>query len=110
MHNHWMQKSNEKRRSLPPSRCCIKYKVYAFYSRVPSVASTSLATTPRRTVGARGPGAMVPPDFGSQLIHGHLHTGQLCRHFFFCQVTRVGAVTWDPNYTPGVDFLDHDFL
>ena len=18
--------------------------------------------------------------------------------------------TWDPNYTPGVDFLDHDFL
>ena len=45
-----------------------------------------------------------------QINHGHLHTGQLCRHFFFCQVTRVGAVTWDPNYTPGVDFLDHDFL
>ena len=20
------------------------------------------------------------------------------------------AGTWDPNYTPGVDFLDHDFL
>ena len=44
------------------------------------------------------------------LSHGHLHIGQLCRHFFFCQVTRVGAVTWDPNYTQGVDFLDHDFF
>ena len=20
-----------------------------------------------------------------------------------------GGPTWDPNYTPGVDFLDHDF-
>ena len=25
-------------------------------------------------------------------------------------MTRVGAVTWDPNYNPGVDFLGHDFL
>ena len=45
------------------------------------------------------------------LSHGHLHIGQLCRHFFFCQVTRVGAVTWDPNYTLArVDLLDHDFF
>ena len=45
-----------------------------------------------------------------RLTHGHLHTGQLCRHFFFCQVTRLGGFTWDPNYNPGVEFLDHAFL
>ena len=30
--------------------------------------------------------------------------------FFFWQVTNLRPVTWDPNYTPGVAFLDHDFL
>jgi hypothetical protein len=30
--------------------------------------------------------------------------------FFFRQATSMGANTWDPNYTLGVDFLDHDFL
>ena len=29
--------------------------------------------------------------------------------FLFWQVTRVGAVTWDPNYILAVDFLDNDF-
>ena len=42
--------------------------------------------------------------------HGHLHTGELTRHFVFWQVTSLGVDTWDPNYTPGVDLLDHDFL
>ena len=45
-----------------------------------------------------------------RLDHGHLHTGQLSHHFFFWQATSMGANTWDPNYTPGVDFLDHDFF
>ena len=22
----------------------------------------------------------------------------------------IGETTWNPNYTPGTDFLDHDFL
>ena len=42
--------------------------------------------------------------------HGHLYTGQLSRHFLFWQVTNLRPVTLDPNYNPGVDFLDHDFL
>ena len=42
--------------------------------------------------------------------HGYLHTGQqLCRHFFLTSGQHE-AGTWDPNYTPGVDFLDHNFL
>ena len=45
-----------------------------------------------------------------KLSHGHLHTGQLSRHFVFRQVDIMGAVCWDPNYTPGLDFLDHNFL
>ena len=44
------------------------------------------------------------------ISHGHLYTGQLSRHFLFWQVTSLRPVTLDPNYTPGVDFLDHDFL
>ena len=43
------------------------------------------------------------------LGHGHLHTGQLCRHFFLTSGQHE-AGNWDPNYTLGVDFLDHDFL
>ena len=27
----------------------------------------------------------------------------------FWEVTSNGARTWDPNYTPGVDFLNHDY-
>ena len=42
--------------------------------------------------------------------HGYLYTGQLCRHFVFRQVDIMGAVCWDPNYTLGLDFLDHNFL
>ena len=80
MHNHWMQKFNEKR-SLPSSHCCIKYKVYTFYSRVPSVASTSLATTPCKTVGARGPGAIVPPASGSQLTLSQSGEDQVVRNY-----------------------------
>ena len=30
--------------------------------------------------------------------------------FFFLTSGQHEAGTWDPNYTPGVDFLDHDFL
>ena len=26
------------------------------------------------------------------------------------RITTGGAGAWDPNYTPGVDFLDHNFL
>jgi hypothetical protein len=29
---------------------------------------------------------------------------------FFQLICPHEAGTWDPNYTPGVDFLDHDFL
>ena len=29
---------------------------------------------------------------------------------FFLVICPHEAGTWDPNYTPGVDFLDHDFL
>ena len=36
--------------------------------------------------------------------------GSVCRHFVFRQVDIMGAVCWDPNYTPGLDFLDHNFL
>jgi hypothetical protein len=36
-------------------------------------------------------------------------TGQLCRHFFLTSGQHETG-TWDPNYNPGVDFLDHDFL
>ena len=43
-------------------------------------------------------------------IHGHLYTGQLCRHFVFRQVDIMGGNTWDPNYAPGLDFLDHIFF
>ena len=39
--------------------------------------------------------------------HGHLHTGQLCCHFVFRQVDIMGGNTWDLNYAPGLDFLDH---
>ena len=42
--------------------------------------------------------------------HGHLYTGQLCRHFVFRQVDIMGGNTWDPNYAPGLDFLDHIFF
>ena len=45
----------------------------------------------------------------SRFTHGHLYTGQLCRHFVFRQVDIMGAVCWDPSYTPGLDFLDHNF-
>ena len=45
-----------------------------------------------------------------KLNHGHLYTGQLCRHFVFRQVDIMGAVCWDPNYTPGLDFLNHNSL
>ena len=41
--------------------------------------------------------------------HGHLHTGQLSCHFFLTSDQPEGEM-WDPYYTPGVDFLDHDFL
>ena len=44
------------------------------------------------------------------LGHGHLYTGQLCRHFVFRQVDIMGGNTWDPNYAPGLDFLDHNFF
>ena len=30
--------------------------------------------------------------------------------FFFLTSGQYEAGTWDPNYTPGVDILDHDFL
>ena len=30
--------------------------------------------------------------------------------FFFLTSDQPEGGTWDPNYTPGVDFLDHDFL
>ena len=33
-------------------------------------------------------------------LNGHLHTGQLCRHFFFCQVTRVGGCYLGPKLYP----------
>ena len=42
--------------------------------------------------------------------HGHLYTGQLCRHFVFRQVDIMGGNTWDPNCAPGLDFLDHIFF
>ena len=29
---------------------------------------------------------------------------------FFLVICPHEAGTWDPNYTPGVDFLDHDFF
>ena len=29
---------------------------------------------------------------------------------FFLMICPHEAGTWDPNYTPGVDFLDHDLL
>ena len=45
-----------------------------------------------------------------RITHGHLYTGQLCSHFVFRQVDIMGAVCWDPNYTQGLDFLDHNFL
>ena len=44
------------------------------------------------------------------LCMDNLHTGQLSRHLFLWQVTILRLRTWDLNYTPGVDFLDHDFL
>ena len=30
--------------------------------------------------------------------------------FCFCQVTSLRVETCDPNYTQGVDFLDHNFF
>ena len=30
--------------------------------------------------------------------------------FYFLTSGQHEAGSWDPNYTPGVDFLDHDFL
>ena len=47
---------------------------------------------------------------GCDTTHGHLYTGQLCRHFVFRQVDIMGGNTWDPNYAPGLDFLDHIFF
>ena len=39
------------------------------------------------------------------LNHGHLHTGQLSRHFFFWQVTSLRVNTWDPNCTLGSNYI-----
>ena len=40
----------------------------------------------------------------ARIDHRHLHTGQLSCNFCW-QVTSLRPVTWDPDYTPGVDFF-----
>ena len=45
------------------------------------------------------------------LIHGLLYTymdGTAVK--FFLLIFPHEAGTWNPNYAPGVDFLDHNFL
>ena len=37
-------------------------------------------------------------------------TGQRSGATVSIQADIMGAVTWDPNYATGVDFLDHNFL
>ena len=41
-------------------------------------------------------------------LYGNL-TGQWSGATVSIQADIMGAVTWDPNYTPGTDFLDHIF-
>ena len=48
---------------------------------------------------------------GYKISHGQslLLDGYVVKKFLRCDL-HGGGRTWDPNYTPGVDFLDHDFL
>ena len=41
---------------------------------------------------------------------GGLQNGALTEQFDDLKSFNLGGTTWDPNYTPGVDFLDHDLL
>ena len=41
---------------------------------------------------------------------GGLQNGALTEQFDNLKSFNLGGTTWDPNYTPGMDFLDHDLL
>ena len=41
---------------------------------------------------------------------GGLWNGALTEEFDDLKSFNLGGTTWDPNYTQGVDFLDHDLL
>ena len=47
---------------------------------------------------------------GFQLIQGGLQNGALTQQFAEWKKYNLGEQTWGPNYTPGVNYLDHDFL
>ena len=49
----------------------------------------------------------LPKSWSSQ---GGLYNGALTQQFAEWKLQHLGGTTWDPNYNPGVDFLDHDFL
>ena len=42
--------------------------------------------------------------------HGHLYYWTAMSSFFFLTGGQHEAGIWDQNYTPGMDFCDHDFL
>ena len=46
----------------------------------------------------------------AKLGHGHLYYWTAMSSFIFLASGQHEAGTWDQNYTPGVDFLDHRFL
>ena len=45
-----------------------------------------------------------------KLTMDNLHTGELSCYLFFLTSNQPEGEMWNPNYTLGVDFLDHDFL
>ena len=53
--------------------------------------------------GAGGGGNCLPRHGQSLLLDSYVVKK-------FLRSDQHGGRTWDPNYTPGVDFLDHDFL
>ena len=44
------------------------------------------------------------------ISQGGLKNGALTDQFDDLKSFNLGGTTWDPNYTPGVDFLDHDLI
>ena len=50
-----------------------------------------------------------PNSLDCRSNHGHLHTGQLSRHFFLTSDQHEGEYL-GPKLHPGGGFLDHDFL
>ena len=56
------------------------------------------------------PSASKNPFRYSYLVHGLLYYWTAMSSYFLLTSGQHEAGTWDPNYTPGLDFLDHNFL